>query len=108
MTEPLLEGFSDLRHVHLLGAGGAGVSGVGRILGARGVTVTGHDRAESDLLADLRAQGFVRARIDGEVCELDDPPKLDLRRKHNIDVVVDASRCATISRCGSQSRSRPR
>ena len=41
------------------------------------------------LLADLRAQGFVRARIDGEVCDLDDPPKLDLRRKHSIDVVVD-------------------
>ena len=41
------------------------------------------------LFADLRAQGFVRARINGEVYELDDPPKLDLRRKHNIDVVVD-------------------
>ena len=41
------------------------------------------------LLADLRAQGFVRARIDGEVYELDSPPKLDLRRKHSIDVVVD-------------------
>ncbi len=41
------------------------------------------------LLNELRAQGFVRARIDGEVCELDDPPKLDLRRKHSIDVVVD-------------------
>ncbi len=41
------------------------------------------------LFADLRAQGFVRARINGEVCELDDPPKLDLRKKHHIDVVVD-------------------
>ncbi len=41
------------------------------------------------LLADLQAQGFVRARIDGEVYELDDPPKLDLRRKHSIEVVVD-------------------
>ncbi len=41
------------------------------------------------LLSDLRAQGFVRARIDGEVYDLDDPPKLDLRRKHSIDVVVD-------------------
>jgi len=41
------------------------------------------------LLADLRAQGFVRARINGEIYELDDPPKLDLRRKHSIDVVVD-------------------
>ena len=41
------------------------------------------------LIADLRAQGFVRARINGEIYELDDPPKLDLRRKHSIDVVVD-------------------
>ena len=41
------------------------------------------------LLDGLRAQGFIRARIDGEVYELDDPPKLDLRRKHSIDVVVD-------------------
>ncbi len=41
------------------------------------------------LLADLRTQGFVRARIDGEIYELDDPPKLDLRKKHSIEVVVD-------------------
>jgi excinuclease ABC subunit A len=41
------------------------------------------------LMQDLQAQGFIRARIDGEVYELDDPPKLDLRRKHSIDAVVD-------------------
>ncbi|MGB5305261.1 MAG: excinuclease ABC subunit UvrA [Gammaproteobacteria bacterium] len=41
------------------------------------------------VLEDLRAQGFVRARIDGEVVELDQPPKLDLRRKHIIEAVVD-------------------
>ena len=41
------------------------------------------------LMQDLMAQGFVRARIDGEVYELDDPPKLDLRRKHTIEAVVD-------------------
>ncbi len=41
------------------------------------------------MLAELRAQGFVRARIDGEIWELDDPPPLDLHRKHSIDVVVD-------------------
>ncbi|KAB2923177.1 MAG: excinuclease ABC subunit UvrA [Candidatus Contendobacter sp.] len=41
------------------------------------------------LLQELRAQGFVRARIDGEVVELDSPPSLDLRRKHTIEVVVD-------------------
>jgi excinuclease ABC subunit A len=41
------------------------------------------------LMQDLMAQGFIRARVDGEVYELDDPPKLDLRRKHSIDAVVD-------------------
>ena len=41
------------------------------------------------LIADLRARGFVRARVDGAVCELDAVPKLDLRRKHTIEVVVD-------------------
>jgi len=41
------------------------------------------------LLDELRAQGFIRARIDGEVIELDRPPTLDLRRKHTIEVVVD-------------------
>jgi excinuclease ABC subunit A len=41
------------------------------------------------LLRELLAQGYVRARIDGEIVELDDPPKLDLRRKHTIEVVVD-------------------
>jgi excinuclease ABC subunit A len=41
------------------------------------------------VLDDLRNQGFIRARINGEVYELDDPPKLDLRKKHTIEVVVD-------------------
>jgi len=41
------------------------------------------------LMADLRAQGFIRARIDGEIVELDQPPPLDLRRKHSIDAIVD-------------------
>ncbi|WP_308363804.1 MULTISPECIES: excinuclease ABC subunit UvrA [unclassified Microbulbifer] len=37
----------------------------------------------------LRRDGFVRARIDGLVCDLDDAPKLDKRKKHTIEVVVD-------------------
>ena len=41
------------------------------------------------LMADLQAQGFIRARIDGEIYELDQPPKLDLRKKHSIDAIVD-------------------
>jgi len=41
------------------------------------------------LLQELHAQGFIRARIDGEIFELDDTPSLELHKKHNIDVVVD-------------------
>ncbi|WP_444943473.1 excinuclease ABC subunit UvrA [Microbulbifer sp. ZKSA006] len=37
----------------------------------------------------LRRDGFVRARIDGVTCDLDDTPKLDKRRKHTVEVVVD-------------------
>jgi excinuclease ABC subunit A len=44
------------------------------------------------LFDDLRAQGFVRARVDGTVYDLDDVPPLELRRKHNIEVVVDRIR----------------
>ncbi len=41
------------------------------------------------LLESLAAQGYVRARIDGDVCDLSDPPTLDLHVKHTIEVVVD-------------------
>ncbi|GAA0856446.1 excinuclease ABC subunit UvrA [Aliiglaciecola litoralis] len=41
------------------------------------------------MLEGLAAQGFIRARIDGEVCDLSDPPELDLHKKHTIEVVVD-------------------
>ncbi|MBA2649519.1 MAG: excinuclease ABC subunit UvrA [Legionella sp.] len=41
------------------------------------------------LLQQLQAQGYVRARIDGALYELDSPPKLGLRTKHTIEVVVD-------------------
>ncbi|MDO6618750.1 excinuclease ABC subunit UvrA [Shewanella sp. 6_MG-2023] len=41
------------------------------------------------LLESLAAQGYVRARIDGEVCDLSDPPTLELHVKHTIEVVVD-------------------
>ncbi|MEA3412464.1 MAG: excinuclease ABC subunit UvrA [Pseudomonadota bacterium] len=44
------------------------------------------------LIDNLRAQGFIRARIDGEVVELDDAPALDRRHKHSIEVVVDRFR----------------
>jgi len=41
------------------------------------------------LLQQLQAQGYVRARIDGALYELDSPPKLGLRTKHTIEVVID-------------------
>ena len=41
------------------------------------------------LLEELRSQGYIRARIDGEVVELDEMPELDLRRKHTIEAIVD-------------------
>ena len=42
-----------------------------------------------DLFADMAAQGFSRVRVDGEVHQLTDPPKLKKQIKHDIDVVVD-------------------
>lgn len=41
------------------------------------------------VLENLAAQGYIRARIDGEICDLSDPPKLELQKKHTIEVVVD-------------------
>ena len=41
------------------------------------------------LIDNLRRQGFIRARIDGLVCDLDEAPALDKKKKHSIDVVVD-------------------
>ncbi|MBP8172421.1 MAG: excinuclease ABC subunit UvrA [Aeromonadaceae bacterium] len=41
------------------------------------------------LLENLATQGYIRARIDGEVCDLSDPPALELHKKHTIEVVVD-------------------
>ena len=41
------------------------------------------------LFESLRRQGFIRARIDGLVCDLDEAPPLDKKKKHTIEVVVD-------------------
>ena len=41
------------------------------------------------VIEQLRAQGFVRGRINGKVVELDQPPKLDAKRKHTVEAVVD-------------------
>jgi excinuclease ABC subunit A len=44
------------------------------------------------LFNELRAKGFVRARVDGVVYDLDEVPELELRKKHTIEVVVDRFR----------------
>ena len=41
------------------------------------------------LFETLRRQGFIRARIDGLVCDLDEAPTLNKKQKHSVDVVVD-------------------
>ncbi|MGI2259966.1 excinuclease ABC subunit UvrA [Shewanella sp. GXUN23E] len=51
--------------------------------------VNGRKGEHVKLLDSLAAQGYIRARIDGEVCDLSDPPALDLHVKHTIEVVVD-------------------
>ncbi|WP_345337287.1 excinuclease ABC subunit UvrA [Ferrimonas pelagia] len=51
--------------------------------------IQGRKGEHAKLLESLAAQGYIRARIDGEVCDLSDPPPLDLHVKHTIEVVVD-------------------
>ena len=51
--------------------------------------VAGRKGEQQDLIEELRAQGFVRLRIDGTAYEIDNLPKLDKNKKHTIDVVVD-------------------
>ena len=41
------------------------------------------------LFEQLQGQGFVRARVDGEIIEIETPPELDKKKKHTIEVVVD-------------------
>src|SRR4051794_16648587 len=44
---------------------------------------------QADLIEELRAQGFVRLRIDGAVHEIDRLPKLDRNKKHTIEIAID-------------------
>jgi excinuclease ABC subunit A len=44
---------------------------------------------QQDLVAELRAQGFARLRVDGKVHEIDSVPRLSKNVKHSVDVVVD-------------------
>jgi len=51
--------------------------------------VAGRKGEQHELLDELRAQGFVRVRIDGSVHEIDAVPRLAKNAKHTIEVVVD-------------------
>jgi len=51
--------------------------------------IEGRKGEHEQVFDSLRAEGFVRARVDGKVIELDQVPALDKRRKHTIEAVVD-------------------
>ncbi|MDP1680729.1 MAG: excinuclease ABC subunit UvrA, partial [Burkholderiales bacterium] len=51
--------------------------------------VSGRKGEQHELFDELRAQGFVRVRIDGKTYEMDKLPKLDKNKKHTVEVVVD-------------------
>jgi excinuclease ABC subunit A len=56
--------------------------------------VVGRKGEQEALIEELRAQGFVRLRIDGEVHEIDQLPKLDKNKKHTIEIVIDRLKVA--------------
>ncbi|WP_447925409.1 excinuclease ABC subunit UvrA [Georgenia muralis] len=51
--------------------------------------VRGRKGEYSELFRDLQSQGFARARVDGEVVPLSEPPTLEKKLKHDVEVVVD-------------------
>ncbi|MBU0688937.1 MAG: excinuclease ABC subunit UvrA [Gammaproteobacteria bacterium] len=51
--------------------------------------VVGRKGEQLELFDELRAQGFVRLRVNGKVCEMDNLPKLAKNSKHTIEIVVD-------------------
>ncbi|MHB1491276.1 UvrABC system protein A [mine drainage metagenome] len=51
--------------------------------------VRGRKGEYADLFRELQAKGFARARVDGEVVQLSEPPTLEKKLKHDIEVVVD-------------------
>ena len=48
--------------------------------------------AHKETIDALRSQGFVRIRVDGRIVELDEPLKIDARKAHDIDVIIDRVR----------------
>ncbi|GMU84195.1 MAG: hypothetical protein AMXMBFR47_40650 [Planctomycetota bacterium] len=60
--------------------------------------VRGQKGEHKDLFAELVSQGFIRARVDGQVIELTDPPPLDRYRRHDIEVIIDRLAAKTAAR----------
>ncbi len=54
--------------------------------------IRGRKGEHQQVFAQLARLGYLRALVDGEVVMLDDPPVLALRKKHDIDVVIDRFR----------------
>ena len=59
------------------------------VLGAGAGRARQGGRLQTELRAQLRHDGFVRANIDGELTELAEPPKLDPDKPHTIEVFID-------------------
>jgi excinuclease ABC subunit A len=51
--------------------------------------IAGRKGEHESVFDDIRQQGFVRVRVNGEICDLDSLPKLDKRKNHTIEAVVD-------------------
>ena len=51
--------------------------------------VEGRKGGHEETFENARRMGFTRVRVDGDICELENPPKLDKKKKHSIAVVVD-------------------
>ena len=59
MTQQPVPALHDISHAHFLGVGGVGVSGVARIMAARGITVTGTDAKDLPVMDSLRERGAI-------------------------------------------------
>jgi len=51
--------------------------------------IQGRKGEHAEILEAVRKQGFVRVRVDGEQVDIEQAPKLDKKKKHSIDIVVD-------------------
>src|SRR5919106_5802283 len=103
---------SGLRRVHLVGIGGAGMSGLARLFLSRGVRVSGSDLKESPPLAQLRALG-AEVAVGHDAAGMDDPdavivstaigpgnPEVEEGRRRGIPVLARAQILAALMRQG--------